>query len=78
MKEINDKRPYLIAVKSSQFCNSRKNIAVSIDRITFVAPLSLDAWEQHYSDWLKLPFIRSKGAGLQVIDTTEKDRKSVV
>lgn len=71
LKEINDKRPYLIAVKSSQFCNSRKNIAVSIDRITFVAPLSLDAWEQHYSDWLKLPFIRSKGAGLQVIDTTE-------
>lgn len=69
--DVLDKPSFLIAGESSHFCNNEERIIVSIDRITFIAPITLDAWEQHYHEWLKLPFIRSKGAGLQIVDITK-------
>lgn len=50
-----------------------RNFRVSIDRITLIAPLSLDAWEKHYYKWLRLPFVKTSGAGLQVLDYSHCD-----
>jgi len=72
--KIETSRANLIADKSSQNCTKRESINVSVDRITLVAELSLDAWEEHYFDWLSLPFIQSKGAGLQVLDFSSEDK----
>lgn len=75
MKKIEKSRLPLIADKSSHICNNTKNIKVSIDRITLVAPLSLEAWERHYKKWLLLPFIQNKGAGIQIIDSKSNKGK---
>lgn len=49
------------------------NFRVSVDRITLIAPLSLEAWEKHYFKWLKLPFVQAAGAGLQILDYSNCD-----
>ena len=45
----------------------------SVDRITLMAPLSVEAWEKHFFKWLHLPFIETAGAGLQVLDYSNCD-----
>lgn len=68
-------RHNLTAGKSSQICpvNPEKDFRCSIDRITMIAPLSLDAWEDHYYKWLHLPFVEVSGAGLQILDYSNCD-----
>lgn len=71
-KRKEDSRHFLTAGQSSQICPSDEFVA-SIDRITLMAPLSLDAWESHFYEWLKLPFVEISGTGLQVLDKSNCD-----
>lgn len=68
-KTENGNRLYLIAGKSVENCVKNKKINVSIDQITLIAPISLEAWEKHVNRWLMLPFVRVSGSGIKVVDT---------
>lgn len=66
--KIKENRLYLTAGKSIQNWNNPR-VRVSIDQITIIASITLEAWEKHWKHWLQLPFIRSSGSGIQIMDT---------
>lgn len=68
-KVENGNRLYLIAGESVGNCIKDKKINVSIDQITLIAPISLEAWEKHVKSWLMLPFVKISGSGIKIIDT---------
>lgn len=65
----------LIAGKSVQIWTNDKKLGLkySIDRMTLIADLSIESWEKHFFEWLKLPFIEISGNGLQILDYSNCD-----
>lgn len=65
----------LTAGKSTQCWVDDKKLGLkySIDRITLMADLSVESWEKHFFEWLRLPFVEVSGSGLQVLDYSNCD-----
>ena len=65
----------LTAGKSTQIWTYGQKIGLkySIDRITLMADLSVEAWEKHFFKWLQLPFTEVSGAGLKILDFSNCD-----
>lgn len=69
MTKKNEKsRLYLIADNTTQNWVTDKQVSVSIDEITIIAPMSLKLWERYMREWVSYPFVKLSGAGLKVID----------
>ncbi|KAA8788317.1 hypothetical protein [Lactobacillus crispatus] len=64
----NEKKGLALSNSQSEYSDLRQNVKISIDRLTIVGDFSTELFKKLVRKWLTFSFIRSSGAGFEVLD----------